>query len=493
MNIKYGHEVGPHTESLWRRRREKGPPGAYRLANCTALACAAEFPVAGTRRAGRPAWRRYNFPVARGIAAATVACTGRFREIRLKVRWVVLLLSIASPVFGEPGAAPATLQLNGAFLARMKAHPQPGIVNAARMDADWAMNVGPYSVMDKQDVPPSGSKHDYVSLAPYWWPNPESKNGLPFVRKDGQVNPARYKVPDDREFNETRDAVHTLALGYYFTGNEAYAKRAVLLMRTWFLNPATRMNPNLNFAQAVPGVNTGRGTGLIDVREIPRLLDGITLLSSSPAMTKADRDGLRKWFTEYLKWLQTSKNGQAEADAKNNHGSWYDQQLVGIALFLGNKDLARQTAEAAETRRIAVQIKPDGSEPLELARTKSFSYSVFNLDALMRLAQEGDRAGVDLWTYRASDGASIRAALNYLVPFAAKKKHWKHEAINGVDASLLAEPLLLAAIHYKDADYLRLAEQVEKHPDLGTRLLRAQAEQVLGGQESGAPAAGNSE
>jgi hypothetical protein len=409
------------------------------------------------------------------------------------MRFALLVFLLAAPLVaqqhgaapGRPGA-PATLEIDGRFLAQMKAQPDAAIANAAKMDADWAMNVGPYSVMDKQDVPASGSKHDYASLAPYWWPNPDTKNGLPFVRKDGQVNPNRYKVPDDREFNETRNAVHALALGYYLTGNEKYARRAALLLRRWFLNPATRMNPNLNFAQAVPGVNTGRGTGLIEVRELPRLLDAITLLSGSPAMTRADKAGLRAWFTAYLKWLTTSKNGQEEGDAKNNHGSWYDQQVVGIALFLGEKELARQTAESAKTKRIAAQIKPDGSEPLELVRTKSFSYSVFNVSALMRLAQEADTAGVDIWDYRAPEGGSIRAALDYLVPYAAKTREWKHEAINGVDGGLLAEPLLLGAIHWKDAEYLKLAEQVEKSPDLQTRLLRMQAEEMLGGQESGA-------
>ena len=390
---------------------------------------------------------------------------------------------MSAPLFAQQASAPATLELNGAFLKQLKAHPQPAIVNAARMDANRAMHAGPFSVMDKQDYPPSGSKHDYLSLAPYWWPNPDTKSGLPFIRKDGQVNPDRYKVSDDREFNETRNAVHALALGYYLTGNQSYARRAVRLLRTWFLNPATRMNPNLNFAQAVPGRNTGRGTGLIDVREIPRLLDAITLLESSPALTKADKAGLRKWFTDYLKWLQNSKNGKDEADAKNNHGSWYDQQLVGIALFLGDKDLARQTAETAKTKRIALQIESDGSQPLELARTKSFSYSVFNLDALMRLAQEADHTGVNLWSYRAPNGASIRAALGYLVPFAAGKEKWTREAINGLDPSLLTEPLLLAAIHFQDPDYLKLAAQFEKNPDLDTRLLQAEAQEMPSARE----------
>lgn len=401
------------------------------------------------------------------------------------MRFAMIVLLLSAPLFAQQASAPATLELTGAFLKQMKTNPDAGIVNEARLEANRAMHVGPYSVMDKQDYPPSGSKHDYASLAPYWWPNPDTKNGMPFVQRDGQINPSHDKIPDDREFNETRNAVHALALGYYLTGNQLYARRAMRQLRVWFLNPATRMNPNLNFAQAVPGRNTGRGAGLIEVREMPRLLDSIMLLSASSAMTKLDKDGLRKWFATYLKWLQTSKNGMDEAEAKNNEGSWYDQQLVGVALYLGDKDLARQTAETAETKRIAVEIEPDGSQPLELARSKSFSYSVFNLVALMRLAQEADFVDVDLWLYRAPDGASIRMALDYLVPFAAGKKKWTHEAIDGVDASLLTEPLLLAAIHFKDADYLKLAVQFEKNPDVSTRLLQAEAQEMLDGQGNG--------
>jgi hypothetical protein len=334
--------------------------------------------------------------------------------------------------------------------------------------------------MDKKDTPPSGDKHDYMSLAPYWWPNPATKDGLPYIRHDGEVNPERYKVPDDGNFNKVQNAVHALALGYYFTGKEEYAARAVLLLRTWFLDPATRMNPNLNFAQAVLGVNTGRGTGLIDVRGIPRILDGITLLAGSPSLTAQDQEGLRTWFSQYLDWLKNSKNGRDEAEAKNNHGSWYDQQITGIALFLGDKDLARKIAEAAEAKRIAFQIQSDGSEPLELARTKSFSYSVFNLDALERLAEEDRMTGVDLWSYRSKDGASIRAALDYLLPYAEGEKKWTHEALNGVDPDSLTEPLLLAALNYHNPDYLKDAEKLEKHPDAETLLLQAQTEGTLG-------------
>lgn len=389
---------------------------------------------------------------------------------------ILPLLFLAIPLCAQ---TPATIEIDGSFLAHLKSHPNPEILGAVHAEADKALTVGPFSVMDKKENPPSGDKHDYMSLAPYWWPNPATPNGLPFVRRDGETNPERYKIPDDSNFGKLQSAVHALGLGYYLTGNEAYAARAVLLLRTWFIDPATRMNPNLNFAQAVLGVNTGRGTGLIDVRGVPRLLDGITLLSGSAALTQKDQAELHEWFADYLNWLETSKNGKDEAAAQNNHGSWFDQQIAGVALFLGDKDEAHNVASAAKTKRIDVQIKPDGSEPLELVRTKSFSYSVFNLTALEWLACEARLVNVDLWRYRASDGGSIRAVLDNLLPFAEGTQKWTHQALNGVDPDSLTEPLLLAALNYHDPAYLKEAKQMEKHSDADRLLLQAEVEQAF--------------
>jgi hypothetical protein len=394
------------------------------------------------------------------------------------LRIAIFAIIFAIPSFAQ-NTQPVTLAIDGAFLAQVKAHPAPAILDAVRTEADAAMTAGPFSVMDKKETPPSGDKHDYMSLAPYWWPDPSKPNGQPYIRRDGETNPERYKCPDDTEFNKLQSAIHALGLGYYLTGNEAYASRAEQLLRTWFLDPASRMNPNLNFAQAVLGVNTGRGTGLIDDHGLPRLLDGITLLSVSRSLTAQDKDGLRKWFSAYLDWLQTSPNGRDETDAKNNHGSWMDQQVVGIALFLGDKELARKTSEGAKTTRIALQVKPDGSEPLELARTKSFSYSVFNLDALCRLAEESRFAGVDLWSYRSPDGGSIRAALDFLLPYGQGEKKWTYKALNGVEGDSLTEPLLLAAINYHSTAYLVAAKKLEKKPGAETMLLQAEAEMKL--------------
>lgn len=395
------------------------------------------------------------------------------------MRMLVLVLLAAIAAAAPPSHPPATLRLPGAFLLREKVHPDPAILQAARAEADRAMLSGPFSVMEKKQTPPSGDKHDFMSLAPYWWPNPATRNGLPYVRRDGETNPQERSISDHANLFRMEDAVHALALGYYLTGDQRYASRAVLLLRAWFLDPATRMNPNLNYAQAIPGITTGRGIGLIGMRAIPLVLDGIALLSPSPALTPTDREGLRAWFSSYQQWLQSSPNGRAEAAAKNNHGSWYDQQLAAIAIYLGDTELARRVIETAKSKRIAYQIRADGREPLELARTKSFSYSVFNLMALMRLAQEGQRVGVDLWDYRAPDGASIRAALNFLLPYAMGEKQWPYRSLNGVESGALAEPLLLAAIDYHSSDYLNDAEKLEKHPAPDVLLLQQDAQEKL--------------
>src|SRR5205085_2238 len=155
----------------------------------------------------------------------------------------------------------------------------------------------------------------------------------------------------------------------------AHAAHAAKLLRTWFLNPATRMNPNFNQAQAIPGVNNGRGIGMIESRSLMQVCDAVGLLARSTNWTAADDGGMQTWIREFLEWTQTSKNGKDERAAKNNHGSWYDAQTAHMALFLGETNLARQIIESVKTKRIAIQIKPDGSQPLELARENSFGYS----------------------------------------------------------------------------------------------------------------------
>jgi len=398
------------------------------------------------------------------------------------MRGVFLGFFLGVSAVAQQAAPPATVAMDGVFLARVKTHASAALLAAVKAEADEAMQQAPVSVVEKKETPPSGDKHDYMSLAPYWWPNPATPNGLPYIRRDGETNPQRNSIADDTYFNKVQGAVHALGLGYYLTGNEAYAEHAAVLMRAWFLDPATKMNPNLNYAQAILGVNTGRDIGLIDVHGLPRLLDGVTLLEGSKSFAAQDRAGMHAWIEQYYEWLKNSPNGRGEIDEKNNHGSWMDQQIVGFALFLGDKELAKSVTETARTKRVAFQIMADGREPEELARTKSFSYSVFNLDALVRLAEEAKKVNVDLWGYKADDGASIRAALDFLAPYALGEKTWTYKALNGVEGDSLTEPLLLAAANYRSAAYLAAAKKLEKKPSAEMLLLQARAEEAVKGK-----------
>ncbi len=329
-------------------------------------------------------------------------------------------------------------------------------------DARKALAMEPVSIVTKGPTPPSGDKHDYLSQAPYFWADPKSANGLPYIRRDGERNPEINKITDHRALDQVVNAVETLALAYYLKGDQIYATKATQLLRVFFLAPGTRMNPNLQYAQFIPGVNTGRGIGLIETRGLTQMVDAVGLLAGSKALSQADQNGLRDWFSHFLQWMLESKNGRDEAAAKNNHGTYYDLQVTSFALFLGRREMAIKVLQASREKRIATQIEPDGRQPLELARTKAWSYSVGNLDGLTLLATLGERLGVDLWHYQTSDGRSIRRAIAFLSPFALGERKWSYQQIGEWSPRIMFPVLRRAAVRYEDADFRALLRKIPK-------------------------------
>jgi hypothetical protein len=373
---------------------------------------------------------------------------------------------------------PRVFLLDAKMLAEIKS-AGPGdprrqaVVRAATAAADKAMPEGPFSVMQKGVVPPSGDKHDYMSQAPYFWADPTKPNGLPYIRRDGERNPELKKISDHDNLGRLGEDSRNLALAYYLTGNASYGDRAALLLRTWFLDPATKMNPNLEFGQGIPGINTGRGIGLIETRAFMPAMDAVGLLAGSKAWGASDQEGMRIWLGQFLHWMRTSDKGKDEDAAKNNHGTWYDLQVTDYALFLGDRQLAVNTLNRLKTRRIAVQIEPDGRQPLELARTNAFSYSVGNLDGLMQLAWLGQHVGVDLWNFRTADGRCIRAAIDFLLPYAEGKEQWNYPEIGGFHGAALLHQLQRAETEYHDPKYAAAVRQLGTGKnDLETVLLR---------------------
>jgi hypothetical protein len=332
-------------------------------------------------------------------------------------------------------------------------------------DADKALLVEPPTVAAKAKVPPSGDKHDYLSLAPYFWPDPSKPDGLPYVRKDGQVNPeSRDEAANDTlRMRLLGKSVETLGLAYHFTKDERYAAHAARMLRVWFLAPETRMNPHLRFAQAVAGKNDGRGTGILESRYVGFAADAAGLLQGSPAWTETDRRQFDQWLGVFLDWLLTSAPGKDEAAAKNNHGTWFDVQAAQIALAIGRRDVALRLLEAVPRKRFAAQILADGRQPLELVRTTSFGYSCYNLEAHAMLANFGEHLGVDLWRARGGEG-SFRVALDFLTPHleTPPARQWPYPQIKAEGADEMLAVLRLASLAYREPAYEAL---VSGHAD----------------------------
>ena len=314
-------------------------------------------------------------------------------------------------------------------------------------DADKALKFKPVSVMEKVNIPPSGDKHDYMSLAPYYWPDPSKPGGIPYIRKDGETNPEVKDYKDKEYLPKLCETVNTLALAYYFSGDNKYAEQAVKLIRVWFLDKNTSMNPNLNYAQAMKGTNDGRGAGLIDSRHLIKLVDGIGLINGSESWTAADQRGMIQWFSDFLNWMQTSKNGIEEMNAKNNHGVWYDAQRLSFALFTGQNELAGNIVMNVQSR-LDKQMDDNGNFPAELERTTSLHYSVFVVEPLFIIAEMAKHTGMDLRTYTSSSGKSLKKGFEALQPYLTQEKKWTGQQIKEFDFEEAIPLLIYAAGNY---------------------------------------------
>lgn len=308
-------------------------------------------------------------------------------------------------------------------LAKARKERPADVIKSIQRIADKELTNSIRTVMDKDMTPPSGDKHDYMSMGRYWWPDPTKKDGLPYIRKDGVVNKEIDKL-DRSPLSLMARSVKYLSLAYYLSDQSKYAYKAAENLKIWFINPATSMNPNMNFGQIIPGRNdgSGRGEGIIDTYSLLEMLDGIELIKDSEALPASDMKKLKGWFSDYLDWLLQSETAKDEYNSENNHGTAFDVQVVRYALFVGRDDVARRFVNDFPARRIYAQIEPDGRQPKELARTTAFGYSIFNLSHMLDMCVMAQTMGIDLYNKQSADGRSLAKAVDFLGQFLGKSQ-----------------------------------------------------------------------
>lgn len=300
-------------------------------------------------------------------------------------------------------------------------HARAGRIAAARQ----ALQRGPYSVTHKSSLVPGASRHDYTSIGPYWWPDPDQADGLPYTRRDGEVNPERIGPAFDKgRLSQVGADVEALAIGYYLTRDIRYAEHAARLLDTWFLDPATRMAPNMDFAQGIPGRVKGRAEGIIEASDLSTVIESVGLIAPSGALSPTQRAGLKGWYAQFVNWLQTSENGLAESRKDNNHAVFYDFYLAHFALFAGDEGIARAVIADFPDARLAPQMDEQGRFPLELERTRSWHYSNYILAGAGRLATIAECLDADLWSAKLNDGRGLSEGLAFLQSFSHRVEDW---------------------------------------------------------------------
>ena len=345
-------------------------------------------------------------------------------------------------------------------IIRKEAWTQDAVLRL-RADADRRMKEGPWSVTAERPKSVAMDIHDYYSEAPYWWPVAEDPTA-PYVRRDGLSNPNRF-LANKNALTSMCDAVFSLGSAAFLLDNPQYAQRAARVIQNWFINPKTRMNPSLDFAQAIRNVNTGRGLGIVEGRPFIRAIQGMEFLSLAGSWDPKDQAAVRKWFEEYLHWLTQSQNGIDERTSGNYHASWWTAQVAAAATFVED-DKAGQMAFKYYTDRIFPrQIKADGSAPHEEARSSSLSYSAFNLEALTMTCRIAQVQNVNVWTVPGKGKATLATVIDYLEPYLADPKKWNKEQVADFQNDGLYF-LAFAGMGMKKPEYVALFRKLE-HPE----------------------------
>lgn len=360
--------------------------------------------------------------------------------------------AFASPAYGDGSESRLDLEQ----------FERAGVLAAAKQ----YLTEPPITITSASSPRSAGGKHDYFSEGDYWWPDPKDPNG-PYIQRDGMSNPDNFSA-HRHALIRLGVQVPALTTAWILTRHHRYASHAVEHLRAWFLNLETLMNPNLQYAQAIHGRTTGRGTGIIDTIHLVEVARSIQHLADSKALSQADQDGLQKWFAQYLNWLTTSKNGQDERDAKNNHGTWWVTQVATFATFTHNEGVANYCRERYKTVLIPNQVSADGTLPEELRRTKPYNYCLFNLSGLNTICQTLSTEKDNLFAFTLPDGRGFGKAMAFMFPYVQDKASWPyHPDVEYFQYWPIRQPtLLFSGLAFSRPEYLKVWRSLPPEPQV---------------------------
>lgn len=347
------------------------------------------------------------------------------------VRIVAVLLLV---VLGENSTfAQKTIVYDFEILQNNKSKVKTNIevkkaVSALVDEANKKLKISKLNIVGKPELPPSKDKHDFYSLSIYWWPNPNTKSGLPYIPKDGKPNPGRLRIKDLSNLTQISDAVKTLGLAYFYTGDKRYATKGEELLKGWFINPSTKMNPNLNYSGSIPGISDGRPEGIIDGRYFVELIDGVILMRGG--INIETYNAVVGWFREFNRWMEQSDLGKEGKKLTNNIGTSYYLQRITYLRFIGNDTKARSLINNEISSLIRRQFGADGGQKLENRRTRSWNYSIANLKYWFNIAKVSEDMGIDLWN---GENRLLAKGYDYLEPYGRYGKKWESAQILKVD------------------------------------------------------------
>jgi len=330
--------------------------------------------------------------------------------------------------------------------------------------ADQYLHEQPITITAFSSPRSAGGRQDYFSEGDYWWPDPKNPFG-PYIRRDGMSNPDNFTA-HRHALIRLSVQVPALTAAWLLTRDARYATHAVKHLWAWFLDPATRMNANLQYSQAIHGAATGRGIGIIDTIHLVEVVRSIPMLEKSQALSPREMRALRKWFADYLHWMTSSKNGQDERDAKNNHGTCWLMQVSEFAAFTDNKELSEFCRKRFKEVIIPEQIATDGSFPRELGRTKPYGYCLFNLDVMSAVCQILSTPQDNLFAYSLPDGRGFAKAMAFMFPFIANKNAWPyaHDVEYFDDWPVRQPSLLFAGISLSKREYVTVWSRLNPDP-----------------------------